>query len=225
MLERTLIFLLLVLFYHGASFAAATKPDWRVEWEKTVAAAEKEGVVSIYIFDAGPLTEETVHAFERAYPKIKVSQLRGRGNALGPRLVAERRAGNQTLISLMRERAAAAAAARSASQANSEAHSIGSALATILDNPDQQAVDRESMRNEMRANLGLFFKLVKLSPEKINQYIDLQIEKESRKANRMSALFRGKVPLADALLEALRSHPEVIRCSSAGSSSGSTLVS
>ena len=57
------------------------------------------------------------------------------------------------------------------------------------------------MRNEMRANLGLFFKLVKLSPEKINQYIDLQIEKESRKANRMSALFRGKVPLADALRE------------------------
>ena len=93
MLERTLIFLLLVLFYHGTSFAAATKPDWRVEWEKTVAAAEKEGVVSIYIFDGGPLTEETVHAFERAYPKIKVSQLRGRGNALGPRLVAERRAG------------------------------------------------------------------------------------------------------------------------------------
>jgi hypothetical protein len=84
MLERTLIFLLLVLFYHGASCAAATKPDWRVEWEKTVAAAEKEGVVSIYIFDGGPLTEETVHAFERAYPKIKVSQLRGRGNALGP---------------------------------------------------------------------------------------------------------------------------------------------
>ncbi len=74
-------------------FAAESKPAWRAEWEKTVAAAEKEGVVSVYIFDAGPLTEETVHAFERAYPKIKVSQLRGRGNDLGPRLVAERRAG------------------------------------------------------------------------------------------------------------------------------------
>ena len=93
MIERTLIFLFLVDFYHGTSFAEAAKPDWRVEWEKTVAAGEKEGVVSIYIFDAGPLTEETVQAFERAYPKIKVSQLRGHGNALGPRLVAERRAG------------------------------------------------------------------------------------------------------------------------------------
>ena len=82
-----------ILLGNAIGFAAESKPVWRVEWEKTVAAAEKEGVVSAYIFDAGPLTEETVQAFERAYPKIKVSQLRGRGNDLGPRLIAERRAG------------------------------------------------------------------------------------------------------------------------------------
>jgi len=93
MIAKTLIFLLLFFYYNGTSFAAAAQPAWRAEWDKTVAAAEKEGVVSVYIFDAGPLTEEAVHAFERAYPKIKVSQLRGRGNDLGPRLVAERRAG------------------------------------------------------------------------------------------------------------------------------------
>jgi iron(III) transport system substrate-binding protein len=93
MSAKMLIFLLSLLCYSGTSIAAAAKPAWRVEWEKTVAAAEKEGVVSVYIFDAGPLTEETVQAFERVYPKIKVSQLRGRGNDLGPRLVAERRAG------------------------------------------------------------------------------------------------------------------------------------
>ena len=125
--------------------------------------------------------------------RTTLTALQQRNNEL---LEAERQAGNQTLISLMRERAAAAR-----SLAAPEAHSIGSALATILDNPDQQAIDRESIRNEMRANLGLFFKLVKLSPERISQYIDLQIEKESRKASRMSALFRGKVPLADALPE------------------------
>ena len=93
MIRNTLKLLFLFLFYHGTSFAAAAKPDWRVEWDRTVSAAEKEGIVSVYIFEAGPLTEETVQAFERAYPKIKVSQLRGRGNDLGPRLVAERRAG------------------------------------------------------------------------------------------------------------------------------------
>ena len=93
MIAKTLLFLFFLLAFNALSFAAESKPMWRVEWEKTVAAAEKEGVVSAYIFDAGPLTEETVHAFERAYPKIKVSLLRGRGNDLGPRLVAERRAG------------------------------------------------------------------------------------------------------------------------------------
>ncbi|MBM2803792.1 MAG: hypothetical protein HW419_1685 [Deltaproteobacteria bacterium] len=93
MKTKLLSALFLLLLNTAFGFAAESKPVWRVEWEKTVAAAEREGVVSIYIFDAGPLTEDTVHAFERAYPKIKVSQLRGRGNDLGPRLVAERRAG------------------------------------------------------------------------------------------------------------------------------------
>lgn len=93
MLTKTFLTLLLALFISGSSFAADARPAWRIEWDKTIAAAEKEGVVNIYVFDAGPLTAETVHAFERAYPKIKVSQLRGRGNDLGPRLVAERRAG------------------------------------------------------------------------------------------------------------------------------------
>ena len=93
-MKSTLLVLISSLLLNAAfGFAAESKPAWRAEWDKTVAAAEKEGVVSIYIFDAGPLTEEAVYAFERAYPKIKVSQLRGRGNDLGPRLVAERRAG------------------------------------------------------------------------------------------------------------------------------------
>jgi iron(III) transport system substrate-binding protein len=84
---------LLILVDSPLGFAAQVKPAWRAEWDKTVVAAESEGVVSVYIFDAGPLTAETVQAFERAYPKIKVSQLRGRGNDLGPRIIAERRAG------------------------------------------------------------------------------------------------------------------------------------
>jgi len=110
---------------------------------------------------------------------------------------AERRAGNQTLLSLMRERAAIAADAKSAS----EIQAVGSALANVLDSPDQQAIDREAKRNEMRAGLELFFKLVKLPPEKIDQYIDFGIEKDSRNAIRISALLQGKIALADALRE------------------------
>ncbi|MGH7770291.1 MAG: hypothetical protein ACREQP_22795, partial [Candidatus Binatia bacterium] len=75
------------------SLAAEVKPAWQSEWETTVAAAEREGQLSLYIFEAGPVGVETVQAFEKAFPKIKVSQLRARGSDLGPRVIAERRAG------------------------------------------------------------------------------------------------------------------------------------
>ena len=83
----------ILLLKSVVGLAAEAKPAWQIEWEKTVEAAEKEGQLTPYIFDAGPVTLETVQAFEKAYPKIKVNQLRGRGNDLGPRIVAERRAG------------------------------------------------------------------------------------------------------------------------------------
>src|SRR5215813_5267517 len=85
---------------------------------------------------------------------------------------AERQAGNQTLLSLMRERAAATAALHSDAH-SSDTHAVGNAIAKVLDNPDQQAIDREAKRNEMRSGMGLFFKLVKLSPERIDQYLDI----------------------------------------------------
>ncbi|HYT54014.1 MAG TPA: extracellular solute-binding protein [Verrucomicrobiae bacterium] len=90
---RLTICLCVLLLSGTAGFAAEVKPAWQVEWEKTVAAAEKEGQVTPYIFDQGPVTVEVVHAFERAFPKIKVNQLRARGSDLGPRIIAERRAG------------------------------------------------------------------------------------------------------------------------------------
>ena len=90
----SLLFNLFALLLSAAvGLAAESKPAWQIEWEKTVAAAEREGQVTPYIFDQGPVTLETVQAFEKAFPKIKVNQLRGRGNDLGPRIVAERRAG------------------------------------------------------------------------------------------------------------------------------------
>ncbi len=92
MMTKYVLPLLFIFAVVRSGVAADAKPAWRVEWDKTVAAAENEGAVSLYVFEAGPLTEETVQAFARVYPKIKVSQLRGRGSALGPRIIAERRA-------------------------------------------------------------------------------------------------------------------------------------
>jgi hypothetical protein len=117
---------------------------------------------------------------------------------------AERRAGNGTLLSLMRERAAATKADL---EATSKTRSVGTALASVLDSPEQWDVDREHMRNDMRANLKLFFDLLNLPAEKREQYMDLQIEKKRRESDRIAALLRGNLTLADALRE--RDHEEV----------------
>jgi hypothetical protein len=94
---------------------------------------------------------------------------------------AERRAGNQTLLSLMKERNTAGMALR---QAASEKQVLGNATARVMENPEQQQLEREVLRNQARADLSQFFKLQNLSPERQEQYIDLQIEMEQRKAAR-----------------------------------------
>ena len=67
-----------------------TQPAWQVQWEETIKAAEKEGRVVIY----GDNTVEPVflEAFQRKYPKIKVTMVAGSGAALGKRITVERRA-------------------------------------------------------------------------------------------------------------------------------------
>src|SRR5687767_7444486 len=58
-------------------YEAECAAPWQVEWEKTVAAAEKEGQLVISI-GSGPLTkQEPLDAFQKAYPKIQVTTVRG----------------------------------------------------------------------------------------------------------------------------------------------------
>ena len=109
---------------------------------------------------------------------------------------AEGRAGNERLLALMRERAAATG---SASESAAETHTFGNALASVLDNPDQQQAEKNYQRDQMRANLDLFFKMTKLSPEKIEQYLDVEIDNKRRDSDRMAALLRGSMSVADAL--------------------------
>jgi hypothetical protein len=111
---------------------------------------------------------------------------------------AERRAGNGTLLTLMRERAAAT---RADLDAAAETRSVGPALASILESPEQQALDQEHRRHNLRAEQNLFFNLLNLPAEKREAYIDLQIEKERRQSARTAALLRGTLALDDALRE------------------------
>ena len=72
------------------SFAAEAKPAWQAEWDKTVKAAEEEGALVIYMTQAFEPVFRA--AFQKKYPKIKVTMVTGRGPQLSQRVMSERRA-------------------------------------------------------------------------------------------------------------------------------------
>ncbi len=71
------------------TLALAAQFDWKKDWEQTLAAAKKEGQVSVYIYRYEGLLRD----FKRDFPGINVVSVTGRGNDLTNRIMAERRAG------------------------------------------------------------------------------------------------------------------------------------
>jgi ABC-type glycerol-3-phosphate transport system substrate-binding protein len=61
------------------------------EWEKTVAAAKKEGRLNLYVGRYG--SEPLLSEFCKDYPEIKISGVNGQGSQLATRILAEARAG------------------------------------------------------------------------------------------------------------------------------------
>jgi ABC-type glycerol-3-phosphate transport system substrate-binding protein len=84
---KSLLLILLCVFFGGAVQAAESKPAWQVEWEKTLEAAKKEGQVAVYISGY----EEVLPEFQKEYPDIKLISVTGRGSQLAQRLLTERR--------------------------------------------------------------------------------------------------------------------------------------
>jgi len=72
--------------------AASGRGDWKQDWEKTVAAAEKEGEVTIYGQPRAGVGK-AILAFKDAYPKIKINFVGGSGSDLAKKIMAEKRAG------------------------------------------------------------------------------------------------------------------------------------
>jgi len=70
----------------------ASPQAWKVEWEKTLAAAKKEGKVVI----AGPPGQtyrDALVAFQKTYPEIQVDYVGTQGRDFAQRIMQERRAG------------------------------------------------------------------------------------------------------------------------------------
>ena len=68
---------------------AGEAPKWQAEWEQTVAAAKKEGQLTLY---GSPDFEGLFGEFHKKYPEIKISGVFNRGADVAKRLMAERRA-------------------------------------------------------------------------------------------------------------------------------------
>ena len=76
----------------GTLFAVDAKPSWQATWEKTVAAAKKEGKLNFYVGRYG--SEPLLNEFRKEFPEIKLVTVNGAGNTLGTRIITEIRAGN-----------------------------------------------------------------------------------------------------------------------------------
>jgi iron(III) transport system substrate-binding protein len=75
--------------YGAAAGWAAQTDAWRADWERTLAAAKKEGQLVLY----GSADYEKLFAeFYKKYPEIKVVGVYGRGADVAKRFMAERRA-------------------------------------------------------------------------------------------------------------------------------------
>jgi iron(III) transport system substrate-binding protein len=89
-LTRNFFYAMAIVCSLGVSSGWTAQGDaWKADWEKTLAAAKKEGQLVIY----GSADYEMLYAeFHKKYPEIKIIGAFGRGADVAKRLMAERRA-------------------------------------------------------------------------------------------------------------------------------------
>jgi ABC-type Fe3+ transport system substrate-binding protein len=81
-----------VLFVVTLAGSSVAQSDWKREWERVLAGAEKEGQVTVYA-PPGKQYQDALMPFQEAYPRIKLNYVPGSGADNSQRLLAERRAG------------------------------------------------------------------------------------------------------------------------------------
>jgi len=87
---RLSVVLVATLLSAGHVWAADRTLPGEKEWMRTVAAAKKEGKLTIY---GNPGADLHFREFQKKYPEIKVNTVIGYGSLIAPRLLTERRAG------------------------------------------------------------------------------------------------------------------------------------
>ncbi len=92
MLTRLILLLVVIMQSLSLCHGAESKPAWQVEWEKSLAAAKRDGEVRLW-GDQEITHPDIIAAFTKQYPFIKAVTVTGRVGDLMPRIIAERRAG------------------------------------------------------------------------------------------------------------------------------------
>lgn len=90
--RRVLIRAAVSLFLLTLAGHASAQSDWKKEWERTVAAGEKEGQVTVY-GPPGRQYQDAISSFSESQRRIKLNYVPGSGTDNAQRLFAERRAG------------------------------------------------------------------------------------------------------------------------------------
>jgi iron(III) transport system substrate-binding protein len=92
MVTNRLTVAVIVAFALFSAGTAIAQTEAVKSWEKLVAAAEKEGEISIYGQSRAGVAK-AINAFTDAYPKIKINFIGGQGSDLQKKIMAEKRAG------------------------------------------------------------------------------------------------------------------------------------
>jgi iron(III) transport system substrate-binding protein len=92
MMSVALVAFLLSASRPAVLFSAEAKASWQAAWEKTLAAAKKEGRLNFYVGRYG--SEPLLSEFKKEFPEIRLVTVNGTGNSLGTRIIAEQRAGH-----------------------------------------------------------------------------------------------------------------------------------
>ena len=79
--HRMILLVLVVLAWRSAGLAAEAKPAWQADWDKTVAAAKKEGRLNFYVGRYG--SEPLLNEFRKEFPEIKLVTVNGVGQLVG----------------------------------------------------------------------------------------------------------------------------------------------
>ena len=82
--NASLLFCFLALAREGGA-------DWKQEWEKIAAAAERESEVTLY-GQARSGVSDAIVEFKKVYPKIRLNFVSGQGSELAKKVMAEKRA-------------------------------------------------------------------------------------------------------------------------------------